>query len=55
MIQGKSPDEIGRSMNRSVAAIYNVQHQIREKLAVETNEQAMVMALSEGLVSLKLE
>jgi DNA-binding NarL/FixJ family response regulator len=55
MVQGKSPDEIGRSMNRSVAAIYNAQHQIREKLAVDSNEQAMVMALSEGLVALKLE
>ena len=55
MVQGKTPDEIARIMERSVASIYNAQHFIREKLAVETNEQAMVAALNEGLVSLKLE
>ena len=55
MVQGKSPQEIGEALGRSVATIYNVQHQIRDKLGVDSNEQAMVVALTEGLVSLRLE
>ena len=55
MVQGKSPQEIGEALGRSVATIYNIQHQIRDKLGVDSNEQAMVVALKEGLVSLRLE
>jgi two-component system NarL family response regulator len=55
MVQGKTPEEIAGLMERSVMSIYNVQRQVRDKLAVETNAQAMVVALTEGLVSLKLE
>ena len=55
MVQGKTPDEMARILERSVISIYNAQHYIREKLAVETNAQAMILALNEGLVSLKLD
>jgi DNA-binding NarL/FixJ family response regulator len=55
MVQGKTPDEIAQAKQRSLRAIYNAQHQIREKLGADTNEQAMVEALKEGLVPLKPE
>jgi DNA-binding NarL/FixJ family response regulator len=55
MVQGKTPDEIAAILERTVVSIYNAQRQIRDKLAVETNAQAMVVALNEGLVALKLE
>jgi len=56
-VQGKSqsPEEIAEAMQCSLADVYNAQHQIREKLGVDTNEQAVVEALNVGLVSLKYE
>lgn len=55
MVQGKSPEEIAEAMQRSLAGVYNAQHLIREKLTVDTNEQAVVEALKAGLVSLEYD
>lgn len=55
MVCGKTPDEVARNLERSVTAIYSVQGQIRDKLSVETNEQAIVAAIRDRLVPLQLE
>ena len=55
MVLGKTPEEIAEAKQRSVPAIYNAQHLIREKLGVDTNEQAVVEAVRGGLVSLKYD
>lgn len=55
MIRGETPQAIGQKLSRSVNAIYSTQSQIREKLAVETNEQAIVTAIRERLVPLYLD
>jgi DNA-binding NarL/FixJ family response regulator len=52
MVRGDTPEMIAIALQRSVSAIYSAQTQIREKLGVETNEQAIVMALRERWVTL---
>lgn len=53
MVAGETPNAIAATLNKSVAAIYNAQTQIREKLGTNTNEQAIIMAIRERLVPLK--
>jgi DNA-binding NarL/FixJ family response regulator len=55
MVHGDTPEAIASALQRSVSAIYSAQTQIREKLGVQTNEQAIVAALRERLVPLGLE
>ncbi len=55
MVHGDTPEAIASALQRSVSAIYSAQTQIREKLGVQTNEQAIVTALRERLVPLGLE
>lgn len=55
MVRGDTPEMIAGALQRTISAIYSAQTQIREKLGVETNEQAIVMALRERWVSLGLE
>jgi DNA-binding CsgD family transcriptional regulator len=55
MVRGDTPEAIAGALQRSVSAIYSAQTQIREKLGVQTNEQAIVAALRERLVPLGLE
>jgi two-component system response regulator DevR len=52
MAQGKTPDDIAVTLQRSVSAIYSVQTQIREKLSADTNQQAVVIAIRKRLVPL---
>jgi DNA-binding NarL/FixJ family response regulator len=52
MVIGKTPQEIAKSLQRSVGAIYSAQSQIREKLGVETNEQAIVTVIRDRLIPL---
>ena len=52
MVLGKTPHEIAKSLQRSVGAIYSAQSQIREKLGVETNEQAIVAVIRDRIVPL---
>jgi len=52
MVRGDTPETIAAGLQRSLSAIYSAQSQIREKLRVETNEQAIVAALRERLVPL---
>ncbi len=54
MVCGKSPREIARELQRSVAAIYIAQERLRARLGVTTNEQAVVTAVRERLVPLAL-
>jgi DNA-binding NarL/FixJ family response regulator len=54
MVRGDPPEVIAQTLERSLSAIYSAQAQIREKLGVETNEQAIVLALRERLVPLNL-
>ena len=51
MAQGKLPNEIAAELQRSQMLVYKVQENIRDKLGVETNEQAILAALRERLVS----
>lgn len=55
MVQGETPQDIAKSLGRSVSAVYSAQSQIREKLAVETNEQAVVAAIQRRVVPLSLD
>jgi DNA-binding NarL/FixJ family response regulator len=55
MVRGDTPEAIASALQRSVSAIYSAQTQIREKLGVQTNEQAIVAALRERLVPLDFE
>jgi DNA-binding NarL/FixJ family response regulator len=55
MVRGETPETIARALQRSVSAIYTAQAQLREKLGVETNEQAIVIAIRERLVPLALD
>jgi DNA-binding NarL/FixJ family response regulator len=55
MVLGESSEAIARALDKSVKAIYSAQTQIREKLAVGTNEQAIVTAIRGGLVPLDLD
>ncbi len=55
MVRGDTPENIATALRRSLSAIYSAQTQIREKLGVETNEQAIVTALRERLVPLGFE
>lgn len=50
MTEGLTVDQIADRMARSVVAIRGVQRQIREKLGVETNEQAIICTIRDGLV-----
>lgn len=50
MASGKTPDEIAKALHRQPTLIYKVQEHIRDKLGVETNEQAILLALRERLV-----
>jgi len=54
MVRGEPPEVIASSLQRSVSAVYSAQSQIREKLGVRTNEQAIVAAIRERLVPLGL-
>lgn len=54
MVRGETPEGIAKALQRSVSAVYSAQAQIREKLAVETNEQAIVAAIRDRLVPLEL-
>ncbi|NIS79994.1 MAG: response regulator [Anaerolineales bacterium] len=55
MVHGKTPQEIAHSLQRSVSAIYSAQTLIREKLGVDTNEQAIVVAIRDRLVPLSFD
>lgn len=55
MVQGKTPNSIALSLNKSVAAVYSAQNQIREKLSLETNEQAIITAIKQRIVPLSLD
>lgn len=52
MVRGETPEGIAATLQRSLSAIYSAQTQIRERLGVQTNEQAIVNALRERLVPL---
>ena len=55
MVRGDTPENIAVVLQRSLSAIYSAQTQIREKLGVGTNEQAIVTALRERLVPLSFD
>lgn len=55
MVRGDTPEAVANALQRSVSAIYSAQTQIREKLGVQTNEQAIVAALRERLIPLDFE
>jgi DNA-binding NarL/FixJ family response regulator len=55
MIHGETPQAIAQKLSRSINAIYSAQSQIREKLAVQTNEQAIVTAIQERIVPLLID
>lgn len=55
MVLGKTPQEIAIDLQRSVSAIYSAQSQIRDKLGVGTNEQAIVAVIRDRLVPLSFD
>jgi len=55
MVRCETPQEIARTLQRSISAIYSAQSQIREKLGVETNEQAIVVVIRDRLIPLSLD
>ncbi len=55
MVRGETPQEIARALQRSVSAIYSAQSQIRDKLGVETNEQAIVTVIRDRLIPLSFD
>jgi DNA-binding NarL/FixJ family response regulator len=55
MAHGKTPQEIAHSLQRSISAVYSAQTIIREKLGVDTNEQAIVVAICDRLVPLSFD
>lgn len=54
MAQGRTPLYIASTLQRSLRTIYNTQVTIRDKLGVETNEQAILLAIREGYVPFEL-
>lgn len=55
MVTGQPPEGVAAALKRSISAIYSAQSQIREKLGVETNEQAIVTAIRDRIVPLGLD
>jgi len=51
MVKGVSRQEIATRLTKSCSAVYSIQQRIREKLGVDTSEQAIVRAISQHLVS----
>ncbi len=52
MVAGRTPQQIAVSLQRSNNAVYSAQKQLREKLGLETNEQAVIHAIRHRLVPL---
>ena len=52
MVCGQKPREIAAALQRSVRAIYAAEESIRDKLEATTNEEAVVVAIRDGLVPL---
>ena len=52
MVNGHTAQEIADIIGKKVTAVYSAQQRIREKLDVETSEQAIVRAIRERLVEI---
>lgn len=55
MVLGESVEAIARALEKSLKAVYSAQTQIREKLGVGSNEQAIIAAIRGRLVPLDLD
>ncbi len=55
MVLGESTEAIARALDKKLKAIYSAQTQIREKLGVTSNEQAIVAAIRSRLIPLDLD
>jgi DNA-binding NarL/FixJ family response regulator len=52
MVDGYTNTQIAELTGRSIETLYTMQHRVRNKLGVETNEQAITKALQEAIASL---